>query len=189
MSSVDYAQPSATQVHIVSSFMTILNNPLLILLLGTFLSLLGSRAPVQTNTLHLTLQLWPILHPILVRIICMLVMVRALLYHILDIPCYIPQNVFLNYLMFFMCLVIPNRCFLFKTFIVIIMFILSFTLLCFMSRVSSPKKCSFLVRVMMVSMSYLSLLPYQSLKCIGLIASPRLLICDTVVWVIQLPTF
>jgi hypothetical protein len=41
----------------------------------------------------------------------------------------------------------------------------------------------------MVSMSYLSLLPRQSLKCIGLLASPWLLIGDIVVWVIQLPTF
>jgi hypothetical protein len=46
------------------------------------------------------------------------------------------QNVFLHYLMFFMCLILPNRCYLFKNSIVIIMFMLNFTLLCFMSRIS-----------------------------------------------------
>ena len=49
--------------------MAVPNNPLFILLLGMFLSLLGSLTPAWTNTLHLTLQLWSILHPILVRII------------------------------------------------------------------------------------------------------------------------
>ena len=34
--------------------------------------------------------------------------------------------------MFSMCLTLPNRCYLFKNSVVIIMFILNFTLLCFM---------------------------------------------------------
>jgi hypothetical protein len=55
--------------------------------------------------------------------------------------------------------------------VVIIMFILNVTLLCFISRISSPRKFSFLVRVMMVFMSSLSLLPYQFLKLFGLLAS------------------
>ena len=42
-----------------------------------------------------------------------------------------------------------------------------------------------LVRVMMVFMSSLSLLPCQFLKLFGLLASPRLLTCGIVVWVIQ----
>jgi len=46
MSSVNYDQPSATQLHIVPSFTVVPNNPLLILLLGTFLPLLGSRTSV-----------------------------------------------------------------------------------------------------------------------------------------------
>jgi hypothetical protein len=101
------------------------------LLLVTFLPQLGSWTPVRTNTLRLILQLWSIMHPILVIIICMLVMVRALPYPILDIPCYLSQNTLLNYLTFFMCLILPNHYFLFRNFIVIIMFILKFTHLCF----------------------------------------------------------
>jgi hypothetical protein len=42
MSKVNYAQPSATQLHIVSSFVAVPSNPLPILQLGTFLPLLGS---------------------------------------------------------------------------------------------------------------------------------------------------
>jgi hypothetical protein len=42
MSKVNYAQPSATQPHIVSSIVAVPSNPLLILLLGMFLPLLGS---------------------------------------------------------------------------------------------------------------------------------------------------
>ena len=95
------------------------------------------------------------------------------------------QNVFLHYLMFFMCLILPNRCYLFKNSIVIIMFMLNFTLLCFMSRISSTRKFSFLVRVMMAFISSSSLLPRQFLKLFGLFASPRLSTCGIVVWVIQ----
>jgi len=164
MSSVNYDQPSATQLHIVPSFMVVPSNPLLILLLGKFLPLLGSRTSVWTNMLHLILQLWSILHPILVMIIFMLVMVRALPYHILNIPRYISQNIFLNYLTFFMFLILPNHYCLLKFFVIIIMFILNFTLLCFMSRISSARKFSFPIRVMMVSMSYPSLLSRQSFK-------------------------
>jgi hypothetical protein len=122
-------------------------------------------------------------------IICMLVTVRALTYHILDILLYIPQNTFLHYLMFFMCLILSNCCYLFKNFIVIIIFILNFTLLYFMSRISSPRKFSFPVRVMMVYMSSLSLLPRQFLKLFGLLASPQLPTCGIVVWVIQYLAF
>jgi hypothetical protein len=189
MSSVNYAQPSATQLHKVPSFTAVASSPLSTLLLGMFMFLLGSQTPAQTNTLQLTLQLWLILHSILVIIICMLVTVKALPYHILDIPHYIPQNAFLNYLTFFICLILPNHSFLFRNFIVIIMFILNFMNLCFMSRIPSPKKCSFPVRVMMVSISYLSLLPFQSLKPIVLLTSPRLLLYGIVDWVILLPVF
>jgi hypothetical protein len=79
---------------------------------------------------------------------------------------------------------LPNCYYLFKNSFMIIMFILNFMLLYFMSRISSSRKFSFLVRVMMVSMFYLSLLLHQFLKCFGLFASPRLLSCGIVVWVI-----
>ena len=46
----------------------------------------------------------------------------------------------------------------------IIMFFLNFTLLCCISRISSPRKFSFPVKIMMVSMSYPSLLSCQFLK-------------------------
>jgi hypothetical protein len=155
------------------------------LLLGIFLLRLGSPTPAQINTSHLILELWPILHPILVMIICMLVTVKALTYPILDILYYIPQNACLHYLMFSLCLTLPNHCYLFKNSIVIIMFILNFTLLCFMRRISSPRKFSFPVRVMMIFMSSPSLLPRQFLKLFGLLASPRLPTCGINVWVIQ----
>jgi len=58
-----------------------------------------------------------------------------------------------------MCLILPNHCFLFRNFVMIIMFILNFMHLCFMQRISSLRKCSFPVRVKMVSMLCLSLLP------------------------------
>jgi hypothetical protein len=118
-------------------------------------------------------------------IICMLVTVKALTYHILDIPHYIPQSIFLHYLIFFMCPILPNRYYLFKNFVMIIMFILNFTLLCCVSRISSPRKFSFPIKVMMVSMSYPSLLSRQFLKFFGVLTSPRLLICGIVVWVNQ----
>jgi len=116
---------------------------------------------------HITPDLAPYLH----NDICMLVTVRALTYPILDKLRYIPQNTFLHYPMFFMCLILPNRCYLFRNSAVIIMFILNFTLLCFMSRISSPRKFSFLIRVMMVFMSSPSLLPCQFLKLSGTLAS------------------
>jgi len=76
MSSVNYALPSAIQLHNVHSFSAMASNPLPTLLLVMFMAVPGSRKLVWTNTLHLILQLWAILHPILVMIICMLVMVR-----------------------------------------------------------------------------------------------------------------
>jgi len=90
MSSVNCSPPSATQLHYVHSFGAVANNLFTILLLVMVLAVLGSRTPMQTNTLHLILQIWPILHPILVMIICKMVTVRALPYLILDIPRYIP---------------------------------------------------------------------------------------------------
>ena len=131
-SSVNYASPSATQPCNVLSFAAVVISPLPILLLVRFLPLLGSRILVQTSTLLLILRLWPILHHILVMIICMLVMVRVYLYPILAIPPYIPLNAPLHYLMFFMFLTLPNHCYLFRNIVVIIMFILNFTPLCFM---------------------------------------------------------
>jgi len=118
-------------------------------------------------------------------IICMLVTVRVLIYHKLDILYYVSQSTFLHYLMFFMCFILPNRCYLFRNSVVIIMFILNFMLLCLMSRISSPRKFSFPVRVMMVFMSSLSLFPCQFLKLFGFLASSQLPTCDIVVWVIQ----
>jgi hypothetical protein len=107
----------------------VVTSPLLILLLVRFLPLLGSQTPMRTNTLRLILRFWPILHPILVMITCMLVMIT---YPILDIPCYVPLNTPLYYLTFSMFLTLPNHCYLFRNFVMIIMFILNFMPLCFM---------------------------------------------------------
>jgi hypothetical protein len=131
-SSVNYASFSATQPHNVLVFVVVVTSPLLILLLVRFLPLLGSRTLMRTNTLHLILRLWPILHPILVMITSMLVMIRVYPYPILDIPCYVPLNTPLYYLTFSMFLTLPNHCYLFRNFVVIIMFILNFMPLCFM---------------------------------------------------------
>jgi hypothetical protein len=57
----------------------------------------------------------------------MLVTVKVFSYLILGIPCYGPLNAYLRYLTFFMFLILPNHCYLFKIFVVIIMFILNFT--------------------------------------------------------------
>jgi hypothetical protein len=185
MSAANCAPISVTQLPIIPSFAVVPSSPLLTLLLGMFLLRLGSLTPARINTSHLILQLWPILHPILVMIICMLVTVKALTYHIFDMLRYIPQNTFLHYLMFSMCLILPNHWYLFRNYVVIIIFTLNFTLLCFMSKISSPRKFSFLVRVMMVFISSPSLLPRQFLKLFGLLASSRLTTCGIIVWVIQ----
>jgi hypothetical protein len=60
------------------------------------------------------------------------------------------------------------------------MFILNFTHLCFMSRISTPMKYSSHVKVKMVSLFYPGLLSRQFLKPIGLIAFLLLLIYGTV---------
>jgi len=130
-SSVSYASSSATHHHNVLSFAAVITSFLPILLFVRFLPLLGSQTLVWTNTLRLILQLCPILHPILVMITCMLVTVRVYPYLILDIPCYVPLNTHLHYLTFSMFLTLPNHCYLFRNFIVIIIFILNFTSLCF----------------------------------------------------------
>jgi hypothetical protein len=96
------------------SFVAMNNSLLLILLLVMFLLLFGSRTLMRPNTSHLILQLWLNLHPISVMVICMLVMVKAFLYLILDIPCYISQNTLFPYLTFFMFLILPNHYFLLK---------------------------------------------------------------------------
>jgi hypothetical protein len=54
--------------------------------------------------------------------------------------------------MFFMFLQSRNLCFLFRNFILMTMFILNSTLLCFMSRISTPMQFFSQVRVKMVSM-------------------------------------
>jgi len=54
-------------------------------------------------------------------------MIKVFSYLILDIPCYGPLNTYLRYLTFFMFLILPNHCYLFKNFVMIIMFILNFT--------------------------------------------------------------
>jgi hypothetical protein len=76
--------------------------------------------------------LWSNLHPISIMIISMLVMIKAFLYLILDIPCYISQNALLPYLTFFMFLILPNHYFLLRNIFVIIMIILNFMHSCFM---------------------------------------------------------
>jgi hypothetical protein len=111
------------------------NNLLLILLLVMFLLLFGSWTLMRTNTSHLILQLWSNLHPISVMIICMLVMIKAFLYLILDIPCYISQNALLPYLTFFMFLILPNHYFLLRNIFAIIMIIWNFMHSCFISNI------------------------------------------------------
>jgi len=101
---------------------------------------MGFWTPIQINTSHLTLQLWLLQNHILVTIICMLVMVRDFPYLISVIPKYIHLIILSPCLMFFMFLQSRNVCFLFRNFILITMFILNFTLLCFMSRISTPMK-------------------------------------------------
>ena len=77
MSTANCAPVSVTQILVVPSFAAAPSCPLLTLLLGMFLLRLGSPTPARINTSHLILQLWPILHPILVMIFCMLVTVRT----------------------------------------------------------------------------------------------------------------
>jgi len=75
-----------------------------------------------------------------------------------------------------------NPCFMFRNFVLIIMFILNFTPFCFMSRISTPMKYSSQDRVKMVSIPCpgLGLPSRQFLKPIGLPASLLLLICGIV---------
>jgi len=80
-SSVSHASSSATQPYNMLSFAAAVISLLPILLLVLFLPLLGSQKLVWTNMLRLILRLWPILHPILVMITCMLVTVRVFPYH------------------------------------------------------------------------------------------------------------
>jgi hypothetical protein len=113
---------------------------------------IGFRTLVPINTSHRILQPWLLQNRILVMIICMLVMVRAFPYLISVIQKYIHRIVLLPCLMFFMFLQSRNLCFLFRNFILMTMFILNFTLLCFMSRISTPMQFFSQVRVKMVSM-------------------------------------
>jgi hypothetical protein len=76
MSATNCAPTSVIQLHIVPSFAAVPSNLLLTLLLGMSLLRLGSPTLAWINTSHLILQLWPILQPILIMIICMLVTVR-----------------------------------------------------------------------------------------------------------------
>jgi len=86
------------------------------------------------------------------------------------------------YLMSCIFLQSRNLCFLFRNFVLIIMFILNFTLFCFMSRISTPMKYFSQDRVKMVSILCLgsSLLSRQFLKPIGLPAFLLLLICGII---------
>jgi len=59
-------------------------------------------------------------------ITCILVTVMIFPHPILGIPCYVPLNTPLDYLTFSMFLILSNHCYLFKNFVVIIMFILNF---------------------------------------------------------------
>ena len=75
-------------------------------------------------------------------IICMLVIVRDFSYLIAVILKYIHNIVLSLCLTFFMFHILQNFCFLFKNSVSITMFILNFTRLCFMSRISTPMKYS-----------------------------------------------
>jgi hypothetical protein len=75
-------------------------------------------------------------------IICMLVIVRDFSYLIAVILKYIHNIVLSLCLTFFMFHILQNVCFLFKNSVSITMFILNFTRLCFMSRISTPMKYS-----------------------------------------------
>ena len=135
MSSVSSTSPLTIQPLNALSFIAMDNSwpPILFLVMALLLTLwIGSRTLEWISTLHLNLRLWLGLNPILVMIIYLLVMIKAFLYSILDIPCYIPQNTLLPYLLFFICLILQTLYFLFRNFIVIIMSILNFMLLCFM---------------------------------------------------------
>jgi len=87
-------------------------------------------------------------------------------------------------LMFFMFIQSRNVCFLFRNFVSVTMFILNFTILCFMSRISTPMKSFSHVRVKMVSMLCPVILSCQFLKLIGLPASLFLLIYGIVDYII-----
>ena len=135
---------------------------------------------MQINTLHLTLQPWLLQNHISVMIICMLMMVRDFPYLISVIHLIVLSLC----LMFFMFIQSRNVCFLFRNFISITMFILNFTLLCFMSRISTPMKSFSQVRVKMVSMLCPGIPSCQFLKPIGLPASLFLLIYGIVDYII-----
>jgi len=135
MSSASSTTPLAIQPLNALNFVAMDNSrpPILFLVMALLLTLwIGSRTLEWINMLHLILRHLLGLNPILVMIVYMLVMINAFLYPILDIPCYIPQNTFLPYLLFFMCLILQNLYFMFRNFIVIILPILNFMLLCFM---------------------------------------------------------
>jgi hypothetical protein len=160
----------------VSSIVPIWHRTILQVLLN------GFRTSVQINTSHLTLQPWLLQNHTMVMIICMLVMVRDFPYLILVIPNYIPHIDLSLYLMSSIFLQSRNLCFLFRNFVLIIMFILNFNLFCFMSRISTPMKYFSRDRVKMVSILCpgSSLLSRQFLKPIGLPAFLLLLICGIV---------
>jgi len=117
---------------------------------------IGFQTPVKINTLHLTLHVWLPQNHISIMIICMLVMVRDSPYIISVIQKYIHLIVLSLCLVFFMFLQSGNICFLFKNFVLITIFILNFTLLYFMSRISTPIKSISQVKVKMVFMLCLS---------------------------------
>lgn len=122
-------------------------------------------------------------------IIYMLAMVRISSYPILVIQSYVHPTELLLYLMFFICLILPNYYYLFKKFILTIMCFLNFTLLFFMLRILSLRQCFNLVIIKMAFMLFLSLQPRQFLKFIGLLAFVPLLTSDIVDWVILLLVF
>jgi len=117
-------------------------------------------------------------------ITCMLVMVRDFTYLILVILSYIHHIVPSLCLKFFMSHIFKNLCFLFRNCILITMFNLNFTHLCFISRISTPRHCSFSIIVKIVSMFCSSLLSCQFLKLIGLLAYLLLVIYVIVDWII-----
>jgi hypothetical protein len=168
--------PNFSNVVMVSSIVPIWHCTILQVLLN------GFQTPVQINTSHLTLQPWLLHNHTMVMIICMLVMVRDFPYLISVIPNYIPHTDLSLYLMSCIFLQSWNLCFLFRNFVLIIMFILNFTLFCFMSRISTPMKYSSQDRVKMVSILFpgSGLQSCQFLKPIGLFAFLLLLICGIV---------
>jgi len=149
------------------NWLTIISKPMsishLIMLLQRLLSH-GFLIRVQIIMKRQILLVWRVQNLTLVMIICMLVMVRALLFPILFTLKFIPQNAHLLYPIFYMFLPLKNLCYLFKNFAFRITCFLNFIHVYFMLRTSWQRKWFFPVRVEMVYMFCLSCLPCRCLR-------------------------